>query len=126
LLISQQVSKGFQDLGNKDAIMVRLGGIYGLEGVMSTSEQYHQPVLEALCAQGAGLVAHTLDEQRDINDAKQIFDDVTAVKTDPEMVQLAKQLIDRQRSSLEMTSSVSAVVGTLPMASSVTMRHCTV
>jgi uncharacterized protein YjbI with pentapeptide repeats len=50
LLISQQVSKGFQDLGNKDAIMVRLGGIYGLEGVMSTSEQYHQPVLEALCA----------------------------------------------------------------------------
>ena len=50
MLISQQVSKGFQDLGNKDAIMVRLGGIYGLEGVMSTSEQYHQPVLEALCA----------------------------------------------------------------------------
>jgi Pentapeptide repeats (8 copies) len=50
LLISQQVSKGFEDLGNKDAIMPRLGGIYGLEGVMNTSEQYHQPVLEALCA----------------------------------------------------------------------------
>ena len=30
--------------------MVRLGGIYALEGVMNTSEQYHQPVLEALCA----------------------------------------------------------------------------
>jgi uncharacterized protein YjbI with pentapeptide repeats len=29
---------------------VRLGGIYALEGVMNTSEQYHQPVLEALCA----------------------------------------------------------------------------
>jgi hypothetical protein len=50
LLISQQVSKGFEDLGNKDAIMARLGGIYGLEGVMNTSEQYYQPVLEALCA----------------------------------------------------------------------------
>jgi hypothetical protein len=30
--------------------VVRLGGIYALEGVMNTSEQYHQPVLEALCA----------------------------------------------------------------------------
>ena len=29
---------------------MRLGGIYALEGVMNTSEQYHQPVLEALCA----------------------------------------------------------------------------
>jgi uncharacterized protein YjbI with pentapeptide repeats len=50
LLISQQVSKGFEDIGNKDAIMVRLGGIYALEGVMNTSNQYHWPVLEALCA----------------------------------------------------------------------------
>ena len=50
----------------------------------------------ALMATDGGLVAHTLDEQRDINDAKQIFDDVAEVKTDPEMVQLAKQLIDRQ------------------------------
>jgi DNA end-binding protein Ku len=50
----------------------------------------------ALMSTAGGLVAHTLDEQRDINDAKQIFDDVTEVKTDPEMVQLAKQLIDRQ------------------------------
>ena len=50
----------------------------------------------ALMATNGGLVAHTLDEQRDINDAKQIFDDVAEVKTDPEMVQLAKQLIDRQ------------------------------
>ena len=29
---------------------MRLGGIYALEGVMNMSEQYHQPVLEALCA----------------------------------------------------------------------------
>jgi hypothetical protein len=29
---------------------VQLGGSYALEGVMNTSEQYHQPVLEALCA----------------------------------------------------------------------------
>ena len=49
LLISNQVSKGFEQLaGNK--IEMRLGGIYALEGVMKTSEQYAGPVLEALCA----------------------------------------------------------------------------
>jgi hypothetical protein len=52
LLISNQVSKGFDQLGQggDDKVAVRLGGIYALEGVMNTSEQYHQPVLEALCA----------------------------------------------------------------------------
>jgi uncharacterized protein YjbI with pentapeptide repeats len=49
LLISNQVAKGFEQLASKESIM-RLGGIYGLEGVMNTSPQYHQPVLEALCA----------------------------------------------------------------------------
>ena len=48
-VISQQVSKGFEQLGS-DKLVVRLGGIYALEGVMNTSQQYHQPVLEALCA----------------------------------------------------------------------------
>jgi hypothetical protein len=49
LLISNQVSKGFEQLGS-DKIVIRLGGIYALEGVMNGSEQYHQPVLEALSA----------------------------------------------------------------------------
>ena len=49
LLISNQVSKGFEQLGS-DRVVVRLGGIYALEGVMNTSEQYHRPVLEALSA----------------------------------------------------------------------------
>jgi hypothetical protein len=49
LLISNQVSKGFEQLGS-DKPVVRLGGIYALEGVMNTSEQYRQPVLEALTA----------------------------------------------------------------------------
>jgi hypothetical protein len=49
LLISNQVSKGFEQLAS-DKIAMRLGGIYALEGVMNTSEQYHGPVLEALCA----------------------------------------------------------------------------
>jgi uncharacterized protein YjbI with pentapeptide repeats len=49
LLISNQVSKGFEQLAS-DKITERLGGIYALEGVMKTSDQYHQPVLEALCA----------------------------------------------------------------------------
>jgi uncharacterized protein YjbI with pentapeptide repeats len=49
LLISNQVAKGFEQLGS-DKTVVRLGGIYALEGVMNNSEQYHQPVLEALSA----------------------------------------------------------------------------
>jgi hypothetical protein len=49
LLISNQVSKGFEQLAS-DKIAMRLGGIYALEGVMNTSEQYHEPVLEGLCA----------------------------------------------------------------------------
>jgi pentapeptide repeat protein len=49
LLISNQVSKGFEQLGS-NVIVVRLGGIYALEGVMNNSDQYHQAVLEALSA----------------------------------------------------------------------------
>ena len=48
-----------------------------------------------------GLVAHTLDEQRDINEARTIFGDSPEAKTDPEMVQLARQLIDRQTSKCD-------------------------
>jgi hypothetical protein len=49
LLISNQVSKGFDKLASNNLTM-RLGDIYALEGVMNTSDQYHPPVLEALCA----------------------------------------------------------------------------
>jgi uncharacterized protein YjbI with pentapeptide repeats len=49
LLISNQVSKGFEQLGS-EKVVVRLGGVYALEGVMNNSDQYHQPVLEALSA----------------------------------------------------------------------------
>jgi hypothetical protein len=41
-LISGQVSKGFEQLGS-DKPVVRLGGIYALEGVMNTSRQYETP-----------------------------------------------------------------------------------
>ncbi len=37
----------------------------------------------AVRAMDGGLVAHTLDEQRDINDAKAIFGDVGSIKTRP-------------------------------------------
>ena len=52
LLISNQVSKGFEQLAS-DKTAMRLGGIYALEGVMNASErpeQYRGPVLEMLCA----------------------------------------------------------------------------
>ena len=49
LLISNQVAKGFEQLAGKETTM-RLGGLYALEGVMNTSSEYHQSVLEVLCA----------------------------------------------------------------------------
>ena len=54
-----------------------------------------------LRAMPGGLVAHTLDEQRDLNEARPIFGDATEAKIDPEMVQLAKQLIDRQTTTYD-------------------------
>jgi hypothetical protein len=54
LLISNQVAKGFELLGQtgSDKLTMRLGGIYAFEGAMNdpTSRQYHLPVLEALSA----------------------------------------------------------------------------
>lgn len=55
----------------------------------------------ALRSVQGGLVAHTLDERQDINDARPIFDAVTEVEVDREMVQLAKQLIDRQTTTYD-------------------------
>jgi DNA end-binding protein Ku len=48
----------------------------------------------ALRSMEGGLAAHTLYEQRDLNDAAGIFDE--PVPIDEEMVKLATQLIDRQ------------------------------
>jgi DNA end-binding protein Ku len=50
----------------------------------------------AIMPMGKGLVAHTLHEERDLNDYAGLFDHLPAAKPDPDMIQLAKQLIDRQ------------------------------
>ncbi len=50
----------------------------------------------ALRPADGGLVAHTLHEERDLNPAKPLFEDAQDIRTDPDMVQLAVQLIDRQ------------------------------
>jgi DNA end-binding protein Ku len=55
----------------------------------------------ALRPMEGGLVAHTPNEERDLNSAKPSFEDAQAVKTDPEMVKLAVQLIDRQNSQYD-------------------------
>ena len=52
----------------------------------------------ALRPMDGGLVAHTLYEERDLNSAQPLFEDAQKIKTDPEMVKLAVQLIDRQTS----------------------------
>ena len=46
---------------------------------------------------GDGIAAHTLNEQQDLNDTRQLFDGDTT-KVDEEMVKLAAELIKRQTS----------------------------
>ena len=53
----------------------------------------------ALRIYGKGLAAHTLYEQRDLNDARDLFDD--PVPVDEEMVKLATQLVDRQTAAYD-------------------------
>ena len=50
----------------------------------------------AMMPMGHGVVAHTLHEERDLNNPKALFDKVPDIKPDPEMVKLEVQLIDRQ------------------------------
>ena len=50
----------------------------------------------ALRPMDGGLVAHTLNEERDLNSAEGLFEGVRHVKLDPEMVALATQLVERQ------------------------------
>ena len=50
----------------------------------------------ALRAFDGGLVAQTLNEQRDLNPAQPLFESVRNIKLDPEMVALATELVERQ------------------------------
>ncbi len=50
----------------------------------------------AVRSMDGGLVAHTLNEARDLNDAHSLFDHARSVRVDAEMVKLAVQLVDRQ------------------------------
>jgi DNA end-binding protein Ku len=50
----------------------------------------------ALRPAGDGLMAHTLYEDRDLNKPNELFEGLSGIKTDPEMVQLASQLVQRQ------------------------------
>ena len=85
LLISNQVAKGFELLGNKDGqIEQRLGGIYALEGVMNTSEQYHQPVLEALCAFVRDYTKNKTDDDPPATDVQAVLTVIGRRKPEPE------------------------------------------
>lgn len=50
----------------------------------------------ALRPMDGGLAAHTLNEERDLNAVQPLFERVSQVHSDPEMVKLAMQLIERQ------------------------------
>jgi DNA end-binding protein Ku len=50
----------------------------------------------ALRPMGDGLMGHSLYEDRDLNSSKELFDGLSSIKIDPEMVQLATQLVERQ------------------------------
>lgn len=48
-----------------------------------------------------GLMAHTLYEEQDLNSGKELFEGLDRIKVDPEMVQLATQLVQRQAGKYE-------------------------
>jgi len=50
---------------------------------------------------GDGLMTHTLYEERDRNGSKDLFEGLASIKVDPEMVQLASQLVQRQSGKYE-------------------------
>jgi DNA end-binding protein Ku len=50
----------------------------------------------AIMPMDRGLVVHTLHEERDLNEFAGLFSQIPDIKPDPEMVQLATQLIERQ------------------------------
>ncbi len=50
----------------------------------------------AIMPMGKGLVIHTLHDERDLNDHKGLFEALPDGKPDPDMVELATQLIGRQ------------------------------
>ena len=55
----------------------------------------------ALMPFGRGLIAHSLHEDRDLNDAERLFADIPAGKPDADMVKLAGELIARQSGRYE-------------------------
>jgi hypothetical protein len=46
---------------------------------------------------GDGLICHRLHQPSDLHDAKPLFESVEGLKPDPDMVQLTRQLIERQK-----------------------------
>ncbi len=55
----------------------------------------------ALRPVGTGLMAHTLYEERDLNSGEDFFEDAAQLKSDPEMIDLATQLIKRQTAQFD-------------------------
>ncbi|KAA2211753.1 non-homologous end joining protein Ku [Teichococcus oryzae] len=51
----------------------------------------------AIFPHGEGMLLHTLHEEGDIHPAADAFDEIETIRPEPEMVKLARQLIDRQR-----------------------------
>ena len=50
----------------------------------------------ALRPADGGLMGHTLYEERDLNSGQELFEGMDGIKVDPEMVELATQLVQRQ------------------------------
>jgi Pentapeptide repeats (8 copies) len=117
LLVSNQIAKGFEQLGS-DKIEVRLGGIYALEGILrmpppdQTSPDYRQPVLEALCA---FVREHTIGKTV----AERPTPGVPAVLPHPTTdVQAVLTVIGRRPKELKPVDLIGAVVpgAVLPLA----------
>ena len=72
--ITDRFTKAIEQLGNKDSIAVRLGGIYALERIAKDSERDHWPIMEILTAyvrenapwrEEEGPVSHDVEKVKD-------------------------------------------------------------
>ena len=61
----------------------------------------HRERAVAIVPMQDGMVLHTLHEKSDIYDPRTLFEPAAGEKPDPDMIQLALQLVDRQTASFE-------------------------
>ena len=78
----------------------------------------------AIMPMGRRLVVHTLHEERDLNNAGEVFDRIPKAETDPEMVKLATQLIDGQTGTYDPAPCIESPRIKVTLATGIPEARC--